>query len=471
MSYQIQAKGTLDFPHVDPKDSEALGSYFRTGEEQYQEFYKELGGRPNAQFFAARMTLLNALSDHKNGPRMVLNVEGANLASLIGKPVHFTDDFEEHWTTKASKTRSREIKTFGVTLGGRLGKVENDGSIPLDVFGLLWGEDHPEAVKAVASNLSEMGMSWEISAPHDALRQIKHPSIPDPILFISQCEFTGTAILKRGSAAYPASQLLVAGEKGNDVELDFSSIPVLDGKKTELQTSKASSASPQNGDPTKAASNNPNPTIIINTGGGGKEKPMGKFCADCKPEYEGRLSRGEIISKEDLEKQQVVADLKASADAAEAKTKLAEEAQKTAEDEVAKIQAEKVHLEKVAEVETAAIKEWEAVKTDFGDDSKIRELYLRAQEKILLGESIESVTEGFKELQDLDKKKPTKKAASSGKRLSAFENHESSQELDDEAKAGSAKIMKEKFNETSLRSFMKGEGFNPHEEIAGGEGN
>ena len=271
MSYQIQAKGTLDFPDVDPKDSTALGSYFhKDGEDKYADFYKQLGGRPNSRFFAARMTLLNALSDHKNGPRIVIDVAGANLQSLIAKPVHFVDDFETHWTQKTADKGQREIKTFGVTLGGRLHAMEDDGSYPLDVFGMLWDEDHPEAVKMVASSLDEMGMSWEIAAAEDSMRQVKHPDVKEPILFIGQCEFTGTAILKRGSAAYPSSHLLVAGAKGSDLDLDFSRIPVLDDKHVTIH--KASSASP----PSTGPKDGPNLSITI-VGGATENATMGKF--------------------------------------------------------------------------------------------------------------------------------------------------------------------------------------------------
>jgi hypothetical protein len=291
-----------------------------------------------------------------------------------------------------------------------------------------------------------------------------------PILFVKECLFTGTAILRRDKAAYPDSKLLVASAKKRDVEVDLASIPVLDGVKFDGKNISASSASPKNMDPSNKGVSNLTVHFIQAHDDGkkkrkvtSKEKPMGKFCAECEPEFESRLSSGEIISKEDLEKQKVVAELKASAEAAEAKQKEAEEAKKLAEEESAKLKAEKAHLEKVAEVETKAIAKWEAAKEEYGDDPEIRKAFLASMEKILLAESTESVVEGYEELRTLDKKKAEKKASKKGSRFNAFDDSKVGfGEIDDEAKTRSAAIMKERFNEDNLRSLMRGEGLNPH---------
>lgn len=407
MGYWINADGALALP----QEEDQVDEFFGYEDENRRKLFKSLALTPNGRFFAARMTMLNKLSSHKGSERIVLNAEGVNLTSLIGKPVHFTEDFTAHFgqDDEGSKT----VHTFGVTLGGRIHPQDIDGSVPLDTFGVLWDDDYPKAVEVAASNKDEMGMSWEIVADPDDINVFTHPDDQADTLWIGSCDFGGTAILRRDCAAYPESYLFVAGKNGQDIKLDLSKVKRIEtgelfqaGKfkfkkeakgiaERDRRRSYSFPSLPSIGKPAPKkikSSGTPNSSI--------RSTGMATFCDDCTSLYDDAIRKGDLITKDDLKSRKVFETLEAEKDKALKAATDAGEAAKIAIEALKVSKSESDLKDRRVTAQTEAIEAWEKVKGQYQEDA--RQTYLDAQQKILMKESTDKVIEGYEEMQKLD---------------------------------------------------------------------
>lgn len=427
-----------------------IDEFFKDDAER-AEFFGDLQDTPNGKFFAARMTLLNKLSDHKDGPRMVLDPAGANLKSLVGKPIHFTPNFDMHKEAGA-EGEPETIRTFGVSLGGRVHPAKTDGSVPLDVFGLLWKDDHPKAVEQVEEHKADMGMSWEIQAPHGSLRKTIVEG-QQPILYVKDYSFGGTAVLRHEHAAYPDSHLIVANAKGREVQIDLSKVADLE-----------SNVSPKVSPPLKpAAGAGTVPPVAPPK----ERRDMSKFCASCETIFADRLQKGEIVHQAEIESREEFRKLEASRDAATKERDETKEALKIAEKERADLQAEKDRDIRVATAQKSALGDWENEKTAFDQKSETRDAFLAAKATIYLQESAEKVTEAFNTLMKLKADNGSTGAPAGGTSpgdrrpmpFDAFAGVGVVQDMTEEDRAKKSRTyLAQRYGEKEIRRMVHGEG-------------
>ncbi len=155
------------------------------------------------------MTRLEVPSDKapsgSQGHRVVLTREAAiaGLDSLIGMGV----DFKTGWDGHDAKQKC------GVITGA---EIEDDAVL---VSGYLYARDFPEMMKEIAAHPDDaLGMSYELADARVEDMRAK-------VWRLSECTFTGAAILLRNKAAYGNTRFQIhAGEERFTGRLIFEAI-------------------------------------------------------------------------------------------------------------------------------------------------------------------------------------------------------------------------------------------------------
>ncbi len=144
---------------------------------------------PNRAAFEGILTLVDAPSDRApsgaRGHRVRLTsvaVERA-LPSLLGMALDFAPGLDRHDARrKVGIITSAEIE-------------ERAGRKLLAVEGYLFAQDFPEVVRELSQRGAVLGMSYEIA---DA----KVADVNAAVWAVTECTFTGAAVLRREKAAY-----------------------------------------------------------------------------------------------------------------------------------------------------------------------------------------------------------------------------------------------------------------------------
>lgn len=148
-------------------------------------------GHPNRLPFRGVLTFVDVPSDRPpsgaRGRRVVLTAKAAEAAlpSLLGMALDYAKQLEGHDARrKVGIITSAEI-------------VKRD----LEVEGYLFAKDFPEIVKEIGEQKKEpLGMSYEIA-------DVRVADVSAGTWVITECKFTGAAVLKRVKAAYRGTSI------------------------------------------------------------------------------------------------------------------------------------------------------------------------------------------------------------------------------------------------------------------------
>ena len=148
-------------------------------------------GHPNRLPFRGVLTLVDVPSDRPpsgaRGRRVVLTTKAAEAAlpSLLGMALDYAPRLEGHNARmKVGIITSAEI-------------VKRD----VEVEGYLFAKDFPEIVREIGEQAQEpLGMSYEIA-------DVRVADVSAGTWVITECKFTGAAVLKRTKAAYRATSI------------------------------------------------------------------------------------------------------------------------------------------------------------------------------------------------------------------------------------------------------------------------
>lgn len=160
-------------------------------------------GHPNRQPFRGVLTMVDVPSDRPpsgaRGRRVVLTAKAAEeaLPSLLGMALDYTPRLEGHDArTKVGIITSALIaeRTPGVPVVSKCGQ-------DLLVEGYLFAKDFPEVVREIGARGKEvLGMSYEIA-------DVRVQDLNAGVWMITECKFTGAAVLKRDRAAYQRTSI------------------------------------------------------------------------------------------------------------------------------------------------------------------------------------------------------------------------------------------------------------------------
>ena len=172
---------------------------------------------PNKMPFSGVLTLLDTPSDRApngaKGRRVIMKAEAAERAipSLLGMAVNYTAEASGHDVTKK----------VGVITAASV----KDGAVHID-HGVIWAADFPKESAKIQASKSDLGFSWEIADVY--VEDIN----ADPLV-ITDCSFTGAAILRKDKAAYSLTSLAASAEETEmptTEEIVAALTPVLDAK-------------------------------------------------------------------------------------------------------------------------------------------------------------------------------------------------------------------------------------------------
>ncbi|HWR34730.1 MAG TPA: hypothetical protein VN622_02530 [Clostridia bacterium] len=184
----------------------------------------EVDGHPNRRAFRGVLTLVDAASDKApsgaRGHRVVLTGKAAEraLPSLLGMALDYAPELDRHDARRkvgiiTSAVIERESKTRAAP--ARRGEspalraaAERTPGQKLLVSGYLFARDFPEIVGEIrASGQSRLGMSYEIADARVA-------DTNAPVWLITECTFTGAAVLRRDKAAYGRTWIALTADGG-----------------------------------------------------------------------------------------------------------------------------------------------------------------------------------------------------------------------------------------------------------------
>lgn len=151
----------------------------------------EVDGHPNRLPFRGILTYVDIPSDRPpsgaRGRRVVLTTRAAEAAlpSLLGMALDYAPRLEGHDARmKVGIITSAEI-------------VKRD----VEVQGYLFAKDFPEIVQEIGEQkLEPLGMSYEIA-------DVRVADVSAGTWVITECKFTGAAVLKRAKAAYRGTSI------------------------------------------------------------------------------------------------------------------------------------------------------------------------------------------------------------------------------------------------------------------------
>ena len=160
----------------------------------------EVGDHPNRMPFSGVLVKLDepscAAPHGSSGKKIVMLAEAAdrNLDTLAGMAVNYTSNFDGH-------DAQRKI---GVITAATI-----EGS-DLRIEGFIYAADFPKEAATIKADKSALGFSFEA-------QQIHVESLDGDPLVITDCIFTGAAILKKLKAAYTTTSL--AASAAGDIEM------------------------------------------------------------------------------------------------------------------------------------------------------------------------------------------------------------------------------------------------------------
>ncbi len=150
----------------------------------------EMKSHPNAMPFSGTLLLVDKSSDqppHGADGHSIYVPKGVaedNLKSLINMGINYEDDLSGH-------NPKRKV--------GVITNASVDGD-KVNVKGLIWKKDFPEAVAAFRQNKGQLGMSMELG---DVYVRDKD----EPVWHLQDFHFTGATILLKDNAAYSKTSL------------------------------------------------------------------------------------------------------------------------------------------------------------------------------------------------------------------------------------------------------------------------
>lgn len=162
--------------------------------------FQSLDGTPNTHFFIMDLTTAGVPSQHRGPTKYQLSTKGvaAALPTLISKPIHITSELDGHFD------QGQPPKPIGTFLGA-VPMEQADGSVVIRTVGTLWDLDFPDEVREIQASRQVLGGSYEIT-----FQPANVQALSEGVVEIGEWAFSGAAILRRTSAAYPSSKLLVA---------------------------------------------------------------------------------------------------------------------------------------------------------------------------------------------------------------------------------------------------------------------
>jgi hypothetical protein len=157
-------------------------------------------GHPNKLPFKGILTRIDEPSDSppggSNGKRVLITRAAAEkaLPTLLGMPVDAKANMGGH------DVKSKVGTITAATIEGNAIHIE----------GFLYAADFPDEVRRIQSERNELGFSWEIQ------NIFVEDTTADPLV-ITDCIFTGAAILYKDKAAYTTTSLAAQAEENNDM--------------------------------------------------------------------------------------------------------------------------------------------------------------------------------------------------------------------------------------------------------------
>ena len=155
---------------------------------------------PNRLPFSGVLTRLDEASDKaphgSKGRKVVMRAEAAEkaLGSLLGMGVNYMASQDGH-----------DVKAkVGVITAADI----RDNAVHVD--GFIYASDFPEEAARIQSDKDSLGFSWELA-------NIFVASLDADPLVITDCVFTGAAILRKDKAAYAKTSLTASAEEIDDM--------------------------------------------------------------------------------------------------------------------------------------------------------------------------------------------------------------------------------------------------------------
>jgi hypothetical protein len=163
---------------------------------------------PNAHPWSGVLTVLDEPSDrppHGSDGKLVIlprAVAEAALPSLLGMPVNFDWlDMDDHVPTN----------NVGTILNAEV--VQQGGKYVIAVSGILFSANFPMEVEQIQNFRESLGMSYEL-----AFVRVEDRSAPEWV--ITECVFTGAAILLKDKAAYQNTSLAASAAKKKEKTME-----------------------------------------------------------------------------------------------------------------------------------------------------------------------------------------------------------------------------------------------------------
>jgi hypothetical protein len=188
---------------------------------------------PNRAPFRGVLTLVDTPSDRApagaKGHRVLLTRAAAEKAipSLLGMALDYAPSLDRH-----DAQRKVGIITEANVVGDRLSAVgararwpmadgrPPQGEVPrLEIFGYLYARDFPEVIRELQKQCGpglRPGIAGQRPAPHQLgmsyeITDARNEDVRAAVWVVSECTFTGAAILRRDKAAYSQTWIELIG--------------------------------------------------------------------------------------------------------------------------------------------------------------------------------------------------------------------------------------------------------------------
>jgi hypothetical protein len=164
----------------------------------------EVEGHPNRLPFHGVLTLVGVASQRApSGARrhrvmLTRKATDAALPSLLGMALDYAPALDAH-------DARRKIGVITQAEIVPLKAASSDPAAQIAVGGYLYAHDFPDVVEELHAGHETLGMSYEIT---DAI--VVSPG--SPIWTVTSFTFTGAAVLRRESAAYPETWIAIQGQ-------------------------------------------------------------------------------------------------------------------------------------------------------------------------------------------------------------------------------------------------------------------
>jgi hypothetical protein len=197
-------------------------------------------GHPNKMPFKGVLTHIDKPSDAapegSGGKLITISAEAAErgLQSLLGMAVNYTPDYDGH------NARLKIGLISGATIEGK----------DICIEGFIYAADFPKEAAEIRANKDKLGFSFE------ARHLFTNNPNANPVV-ITDCKFTGAAILLKNKAAYKTTSISASAEKGKKMDPELKAL--LDSIAASVATqgtalaAVSASVAKLEGDKTKAA--------------------------------------------------------------------------------------------------------------------------------------------------------------------------------------------------------------------------